>query len=193
MRTVFIIALCLLVCASAGVAEERPPWSQLSLSTSKVDAYRQADPKRDGRGIVIAVLDTGVDMGVPGLQKTSTGEVKVIDVQDFSGEGEVSISRALWNAAGDQIVHYAENGDPEYYLPPPAERRPEGTTVWFGLFKEKAFKNSAVSDINDNGRKNDVFALCVVSQDDGTDDDAVCFLDANLNRDFSDDRPLKNY
>ena len=48
-------------------------------------------------------------------------------------------------------------------------------------------------DLNDNGRKDDIFGLCVISRDDGTDDDAICYVDTNGNRDFSDEKPLQNY
>lgn len=188
----FAAALALaLVTATYALADV--PWTQLSLSTSQVGQVRAANPSLDGRGIVIAVLDTGVDMDVPGLQTTSTGEMKVIDVQDFTTEGDVQISRAIWNDAGDKIVRHDSEGRPELYTPPAASGRPAGTSVWFGTLEERMFRNSSVPDINDNGKKDDVFAICVVSRDDGTDDDAVCYIDANLNRDFSDDKPLKNY
>ncbi len=186
----------LVILISTGPAVGQPmPWTQLSLSTSGVDAYLKANPTTDGRGIVIAVLDTGVDMDVPGLMMTSTNEMKVVDVQDFSTEGDVSLSRALWNETGDKILYYAKDGKPEYYALPAAAvpPTPEGTTVWFGILDESMFKNSSVPDMNDNGTKDDAFAVCVVSRDDGTDDDAICYVDTNLNRDFSDDKPLKNY
>lgn len=174
-------------------AEDPIPWTQLSVSTSRVDVARNQNPALDGRGIVVAVLDTGVDMDVPGLQTTSTGEMKVIDVQDFTSEGDVSIARATWNDAADRIVRHASDGKPELFTPPPADARPSGTTVWFASIDEKLFQNSSVDDMNDNGKKDDQFGLCVISRDDGTDDDAVCYVDTNLNRDFSDDKPLKNY
>lgn len=189
-----ILAGCLsIVTAAACAAQDVIPWTQLSLSSSKVDAYRRQHPTHDGRGIVVAVLDTGVDMDVPGLQTTTTGEMKVIDVQDFTGEGDVELSRATWNDAGDRLVHYSADGSPELHVPPVEEQRPAGTSLWFGRLEEKAFRNSAVADVNDNGRKDDVFAVCVVSRDDGSDDDAVCFIDTDADRDFSNERPLKNY
>ncbi|MEE8384321.1 MAG: hypothetical protein V3S01_00200, partial [Dehalococcoidia bacterium] len=193
MRRFTLSSLFMLSMAGACAAQADLPWTQLSLSTCKVDAYRAANPGLDGRGVVIAVLDTGVDMGVPGLQKTPTGEVKVVDVQDFSTEGDVEIARAVWNAEQDQIVRYAKDGSPELYTPPPPEKRPAGTTVWFGILEEKAFKNSSVADVNDNGQKDDVFGLCVISKDEGTDDDAICYLDTDGDRDFSDEGPLQNY
>ncbi|MFH1419701.1 MAG: S8 family serine peptidase [Planctomycetota bacterium] len=193
MRSIVHSLLLLLGLASVCLGQTELPWTQLSLSACKVDTFREANPGIDGRGVVVAVLDTGVDMGVPGLQITPSSEVKVVDVQDFSGQGDVELSRALWNEAGDKIVHYADDGSPELYTPPPPGARPKGTTVWFGLVAESAYTNSAVSDVNDNGTKDDEFGVCVVSVDDGTDDDAVCYVDTDGDRDFANERPLKNY
>lgn len=49
-----------------------------SFETGAVDFVKK-NPKADGRGITIGILDSGVDLGHPALQKTTTGERKIVD------------------------------------------------------------------------------------------------------------------
>ena len=49
-----------------------------SFETGAVDFVKK-HPKADGRGITIGILDSGVDLGHPALQKTTTGERKIVD------------------------------------------------------------------------------------------------------------------
>jgi hypothetical protein len=51
---------------------------QPSFETGAVDFVRD-HPTADGRGVTIGILDSGVDLGHPALQKTSTGERKIVD------------------------------------------------------------------------------------------------------------------
>ncbi|MGK5629119.1 S8 family serine peptidase [Streptomyces sp. URMC 123] len=51
---------------------------QPSFETGAVDFVKD-HPQADGRGITIGVLDSGVDLAHPALQKTTTGERKIVD------------------------------------------------------------------------------------------------------------------
>lgn len=51
--------------------------------------HLQNHPTHDGRGILVAVIDTGIDLDHPGLQHTSTGERKIVDFYDSTGAGEI--------------------------------------------------------------------------------------------------------
>ncbi|XP_037075025.1 tripeptidyl-peptidase 2-like [Pollicipes pollicipes] len=49
-------------------------------------------PEFDGRGVTIAVFDSALDPAAPGLQRTSDGRPKVIDLIDATGAGDVDTS-----------------------------------------------------------------------------------------------------
>lgn len=49
-----------------------------SFETGALDFLKE-NPQADGRGVTIGILDSGVDLGHPALQKTTTGERKIVD------------------------------------------------------------------------------------------------------------------
>ncbi|NUT30888.1 MAG: S8 family serine peptidase, partial [Streptomyces sp.] len=49
-----------------------------SFETGAVDFVKK-NPRADGRGITIGILDSGIDLAHPALQKTTTGERKIVD------------------------------------------------------------------------------------------------------------------
>ena len=63
----------------------------MPLVSTNVPAFRDRHPDEDGRGVLIAILDSGIDPAAPGLDRTSIGLPKLLDVRDFSGEGRIAL------------------------------------------------------------------------------------------------------
>jgi subtilisin family serine protease len=75
--------------------DESTPAENPYMPTRDIGApqFVAAHPTWDGRGVTIGILDTGVDLGHPALQETTTGERKVIDwitYTDAATEGDPS-------------------------------------------------------------------------------------------------------
>ncbi|MFO7525434.1 MAG: hypothetical protein R6W68_08270, partial [Ignavibacteriaceae bacterium] len=96
-----LITFCI---AAISVLAQETGQSFLSLNSTGVGEFLKLHPDYDGRGTIIFILDTGVDMGVEGMLKTSTGETKVIDVQDFTGQGKVPFYEAELKSSGDNTT-----------------------------------------------------------------------------------------
>ncbi|TVU28818.1 hypothetical protein EJB05_20353, partial [Eragrostis curvula] len=69
-----------------------------------VDRFLAAHPEYDGRGALIAIFDSGVDPAAAGLQKTSDGKPKILDVIDCTGSGDVDTSKVIKADADGAIV-----------------------------------------------------------------------------------------
>ncbi|MFI5687091.1 S8 family serine peptidase [Streptomyces sp. NPDC051636] len=149
-----------------------------SFETGAVDFVRD-HPKADGRGVTIGILDSGVDLGHPALQKTTTGERKIVD----------------WVTATDPIVDSDQTWRPMVT----AVSGPSfgyGGRTWTapaGSYQVSTFKESyttggdAAGDANRDGDTTDSWGV-LYDPANGT-----VRVDLNDNYDFSDDTPMKPY
>jgi hypothetical protein len=149
-----------------------------SFETGAVDFVKE-HPKADGRGVTIGILDSGVDLGHPALQKTTTGERKIVD----------------WVTATDPIV----DNDATWRPMVTSVSGPTftyGGRTWTapaGSYQVSTFSEAATAggdakgDANRDGDTTDKWG---VLYDAAT---GTVRVDLNNNFDFSDDTPMKPY
>lgn len=82
--------LCLPTLLCAALFQE-PLTSQLPKEDLGVAAFLEKYPQYNGKGIRVAVLDTGVDPGHPYLQKNPDGSRKIVDWYDATTDGRLTI------------------------------------------------------------------------------------------------------
>jgi tripeptidyl-peptidase-2 len=86
-----------------------------------VTAFLEEYPDYDGRDVVIAVIDSGIDPGGPGLTRCPDGRPKLVDLIDASGAGDVMLSDPVQPEGGKL------KGLTGRELKPGAWRNPSGT------------------------------------------------------------------
>lgn len=164
-----------------------PPLALLAglmpLRSTGVEQFRAAHPTYDGRGVIIGILDSGIDPGVAGLIVTSTGGPKILDLRDFSDEGRIALDSVRPQAGTVVIAGRTLRGAARI------GRLATGTTWYTGLFRELPLGPLPAADVNGNGTNTDAFPVVVVRAIDGW----VVFFDSNLNGTFEDEEPLHDY
>ncbi len=136
-------------------------------------------PRADGRGVTIGILDSGVDLGHPALQKTTTGERKIVDwvtATDPLTEGD-----ATWRAQITPVT------GPVFTAATQSWKAPEGSYQWSRFSESITAGGDPAGDINRDGDTTDVFGM-LYDPAAGT-----VRVDTDQNNDFTDNAPMKPY
>ncbi|MGC5165661.1 S8 family serine peptidase [Luteimicrobium sp. DT211] len=135
-------------------------------------------PTWDGRGVTVGILDTGVDLSQPALQRTTTGQPKIADW--FTATDPVVDNDASWARVQNFVT------GPTFTSGGITWTAPNGR---YGLviLNEASFKGELGGDLNRDGDTTDRIG---VLYDPETHDIRV---DANLDFDFTDDPVMRPY
>ena len=164
----------------------------LSLKQTGVEEFIKQHPEYDGRGTIVFIFDTGIDMGIEGLTKTSTGETKVIDVQDFTGQGELPVYEADTDEEDDVLYFVNEDKNMKVKGAGKLSLKPADDDYFIGVFDEKLLMNSGsrAADLNGNGNDEDKYFFVVFNTTEGY---PVVYFDTDGDGDLSDEKPIRNY
>lgn len=149
-----------------------------SFETGAVDFVKK-NPKADGRGTTIGILDSGVDLGHPALKKTTTGERKITDW--VTATDPIVDADGTWRRMTNPVTGPTFTWDSETWQAPA------------GSFQVNRFRESATTggdakgDINRDGDTTDSWGV-LYDPAAGT-----VRVDLNNNKDFTDDETMKPY
>jgi subtilisin family serine protease len=155
----------------------------MPLKSTGVPDFLRVHPTYDGRGVLIAVLDGGIDAGIPGLALTSTGDRKILDLRDFSGEGRVTLARVDRVADSALIAGHWLRG----------LRRIAGLNVggpiYGGVVRESDWGVVPEADVNGNGEADDTLPVVVCRASDGW----VLLADTDGDGSLANEHPVHDY
>ncbi|CAM5651315.1 S8 family serine peptidase OS=Streptomyces rimosus subsp. rimosus (strain ATCC / DSM 40260 / JCM 4667 / NRRL 2234) OX=1265868 GN=SRIM_014020 PE=3 SV=1 [Streptomyces rimosus subsp. rimosus] len=136
-------------------------------------------PKADGRGVTIGILDSGVDLAHPALQKTAAGERKIVDW--VTATDPISDGDQTWRPMTTAV------SGPSFTYNGRTYKAPEGS-YRISTFAEAATTGGDMKgDLNRDGDTTDRWGV-LYDPAAGT-----VRVDLNDNGDFTDDKPMKPY
>jgi subtilisin family serine protease len=143
--------------------------------------FKKDHPTWDGRGVTIGILDSGVDLDHPALQKTSTGERKIVDW--VTATDPVLDSDATWRPMLTEVA-----AAPTFTYAGATWTAPGAGTYTVNRFAENITAASEPGgDVNRDGDTTDQFGVLY----DGATNDI--WVDANQDLTFSAAEKMRPY
>ena len=155
----------------------------MALRSTGVPRFAADHPMWDGRGVLIAILDSGIDPGVPGLALAADGSAKVLDLRDFSGEGRVRLQRVV--RRGDTLLV----GDRRVLGASRVAALAGDSPIWGGTIAELALGKPPAADINGNGTVGDTLVVVVAKTTSGWE----LLADTDGDGTLANERPVHDY
>ncbi|MFE4367091.1 S8 family serine peptidase [Streptomyces sp. NPDC056835] len=149
-----------------------------SFETGAVDFVKK-NPKADGRGVTIGILDSGVDLGHPALQKTTTGERKIVDW--VTATDPVSDGDNTWRR-----MDVAVSG-PTFTADGRTWKAPAGSYKYHVFREDATLGGEMAGDLNRDGDTTDTWGV-LYDPAGGT-----VRVDLNNDGDFTNDAVMKPY
>lgn len=139
--------------------------------------FAENNPKFDGRGVTVGIIDSGVDIGHPSLATTSTGERKIVD----------------WVTATDPSFTDGVNNDDDptwIDMSNPAPGQP--STFRYGLFNERDARlgGEVGNDVNRDGNPAGSIGTFGVLWDTATN---TVWVDTDQDKSFADEKAMTDY
>ncbi|MFC0600956.1 S8 family serine peptidase [Streptomyces palmae] len=151
---------------------------QPAFETGAVD-FVAKHPKADGRGVTIGILDSGVDLGHPALQKTTTGERKIVDW--VTATDPIVDNDATWRPMVNSVQGPSFTYNDRTYTAPAG-------SYSVSLFRESTTANGDMKgDLNRDGDTTDSWAVLYDAAK------GTVRVDLDNDGDFTNDEAMKPY
>jgi subtilisin family serine protease len=155
----------------------------MPLAPTGVTTFALQHPTYDGRGVLIAILDSGIDPTIPGLGFTTTGDRKILDLRDFSGEGRIALTRLM--PVGDTVAVAGQRLGGFSHV-----RSMDVDGPWYGgSMAEQVLGDPGAADLNGDGDVSDTMLVVVTRASDGW----VVFADRRGDGSLSNDAAVHDY